>query len=261
MAGKRTAGTLIKSNFDDATRLELEAAHELKVGHAPSSSFTEEELRAVVRKLWTPGDDGRHATAAPETEEAPRPIAKMKGVPNLGPSGKWGGRMRRVTIIKRTDTEAEYAQPVGWDGVIWNMPVGVPVDMPWPYWQSLLHTTMTDAGSDKAVEWVRKKGGRLEKHTTPVTRQTINYIDHGDVPGTEDLPLSYWDFYRREALSNNCFESKHRSVLIQIHNTLKDPLPAAFFRDMRDIDIRIEIAQSLGTDVADTLQSQMYAEA
>lgn len=258
MAGKRTVGTLLQNNFADATRLELEAAHEQKTGTAPSNSFTLEELRQVVQALW-----GEKAVEAPIVKvEAATPISasKTKGVPNLGQSGTWEGRKRRVTILKR-DTKLDYSQPIGWNGSIWNVPVGTPVDMPWPYWESLQNTLSTDYGSDDVVEWVRKPGGRLEKHVTPITTPTINYIDHGDVPGTEDLPTSYYDFYRREALKNNCFEGKHRSVLIAIHNTLKDPLPAAYFRDMRDIDIRIEIAQVLGTDVADSLQGQMYAEA
>lgn len=259
MAGKRTPGTLLKNNFEDATRTELESAHELKTGNPPSHSFTDDELREVVRKLW--GETTAQAPITPAPSATPISALKARGIPNFGQSGKWEGRMRRVTILKRPDCEHEYAQPVGWNGTIWNMLVGVPVDMPWPYWESLRNTESTDAGSEKAVEWVRAKGGRLEKHVTPITKPTINYIDHGDVEGTEDLPTSYWDFYRREAIRTNCFEGKHRSVLITIHNTLKDPLPAAYFRDMRDIDIRIEIAQVLGTDVADSLQGQMYAEA
>lgn len=257
MAGKRTPGTLLKNNFEDATRAELESAHELKTGNTPSNSFTVEELRSVVQAIW-----GETHVQAPLTQAPPTPISapKNKGIPNLGSSGVWEGRKRRVTLLKR-DTKLDYSQPIGWNGSIWNVPVGVAVDMPWPYWESLQHTMTTDNGSDDVVEWVRKPGGRLEKHVTPITTPTIKYIDHGDVEGTEDLPTSYWDFYRREAMKNNCFEGKHRSVLITIHNTLKDPLPAAYFRDMRDIDIRIEIAQVLGTDIADSLQGQMYAEA
>lgn len=261
MAGKRTPGTLIKSAFVDATRLELNDAYKLKTGNDPVDGFSDEELREVVKALWGTTESGRTATMEPVSDEPQTPInqPKLKGIPNLSISGKWGGRMRRVTIIKR-ETEAEYSQPLGWNGVIWNAPVGIPLDMPWPYWESLKNTSSTDYGSEAVAHFVTESGGKAYKVSKPKTTQTIRYMDHGDVEDTQDLATSYWDFFRNEALKNDCFKGKNRSTVIGIHNKLFEPQSMWNFRDMKDHDIRMRIAMCLGSDIESLMENEAYEQ-
>jgi len=260
MAGKRSIGNLLKNNFIDATRAELIDAHTLLLGTAPTESFTDEELRTVVQGSREQRSEPRVATMQPpQPEGEPTPV-KAKGIPNLGTTGKWGGRMRRVTLQKRTDTQEEYCQPVGWNGLIWNVPVGVPVDMPYPWFNSMVNTKLKDEGSDAVSEFVKVPGtkGKVVKVITPTVKDTIPFIDHGDVPGTENLPTSYFDFFTREAKATECFKNKTRSALIGIHNILFEQMPMFAFRDMTNHDIRLKIAMALGGDIEDIMRDEQY---
>ena len=231
----------------------------MKYGKHPEG-LDDEQLRQECRRAFSMNAPIA-ATGTPEPPAVGASPIRPKGIPNLGSTGKWEGRKRLVTIIKRDNTKQDYAQPVGWDGVIWNVPVGVPVEMPWPYWESLKNTKLLDSGSDAVSKWERGQDGRMFKIVTPTLTDTIRHIDHGDVPGTEELPTSYWDFFFHEARKTNCFYGKSRSMLVHVHNILMEPKPMTFYRDMKDDDIRLAIAQSLGTEIENVLQSQMYAEA
>ncbi len=258
MAGKRSIGNLLKNNFIDATRAELIDAHTLLLGTAPAESFTDEELRTVVQGSREQRSEPRVATMEPpQPEGEPTPV-KAKGIPNLGTTGKWGGRMRRVTLQRRTDTQEAYCQPVGWNGLIWNVPVGVPVDMPWPYYESMRNTQLRDDGSDAVSRYERDGKGKVTKIITPTVKDTIPFIDHGDVPGTENLPTSYFDFFTREAKATECFKNKTRSALIGIHNILFEQMPMFAFRDMTNHDIRLKIAMALGGDIEDIMRDEQY---
>lgn len=265
MARPRTVGTLIKNEFADATRHEMESAYDMKFGHDPSNSLTDDELRVELIKAYTSAD-GRISTVKPPTahDQTAEPIAtspRNNRVPNLSNTGKWEGRMRRVTFLQQDGSKKQEVQSVGWNGIIWNIPLNTPVDMPWPYWESAQHTGIKDEGSEAVTKWVNTPDGRLEKHVTPVTRATVRWVDHGDTPGTEDLPKDYVDFFRREAEKTNCFSGFNRSGLVMVYNKLHDAQPMWYFRDMRDEDIRMKIAMTLGTDIETILQDQLYAEA
>lgn len=254
MAGLRSVAKLMQNDFEDATRKELEKVYEDRSGTPAPQSLSDDELRASVRRIW--------GTAQPSYKnkvESVESTPKAKGLPNLSSTGKWEGRMRRVTIIKRDNTQADYAQPVGWNGLIWNVPVGVPVDMPWPYYESVKNTLLWDTGSDAVSEYVRDKGGRVSKIVTPTATETIRLVDHGDVPGTEDLPTSYYHHFMREALRSSGFEGYKRAKLIAIRQILKETEPVTFFRDMTDYDIRLEIAVVLGPQVEEILMNEQFA--
>lgn len=246
----------MQNDFEDATRNELAKVYEDKSGTPAPTSLTDEELRNSVRTMWG-AKEPSYQNAVQSVESTP----KAKGLPNLSSTGKWEGRMRRVTIIKRDNCQHNYAQPVGWNGLIWNVPVGEPVDMPWPYYESVKNTLLWDTGSDAVSEYVRDKGGRVSKVITPTASETIRIVDHGDVPGTEHLPTSYFDHFLREAMATQGFFGYKRAKLIAIRQILKETEPVTFFRDMTDYDIRLEIAVVLGPEVEDILMNEQFAEA
>lgn len=257
MANRRSIGNLLKNNFADAARSEMDAAHDLKFAAEDRVALSDEDLRAKLRKAFL---GSQHPGAS---EPTPRNLAlgNLNKVPNLRSTGQWDGRMRLVTFNQQHGSPLQEVQPVGWDGVIWNIPLGQAVQMPYPYWRSAQNTLSTDHGSDAVTQWEKTRDGRLVKVTTPKTTPTLNYVDHGDVPGTEDLPEDYVDFFQREAKRTNLFKGYKRPVLFGIYNTLMPPLPMSAFRDMSDDDIRVDIAQTLGTEYVTMLQNEMYAEA
>jgi hypothetical protein len=259
MAGLRSIGTLLITKFEDATRKEMDKAYEQKFQIDAPPSLTDAELRHELVKAYN--------VVAPQEREAPAtPIShgqapKGMKMPQLNATGRWDGRMRRVTFLPQDGSKKQETQPVGWDGIIWVIKLGEPVDMPWPFWEAARNTILKDDGSEEVSKWHHTPDGRLEKHITPSYRKTVNYIDHGDVPGTEDLPIGYADFFHREAVKTQCFKTFNRAALVMVFNKLHEPQPMWYFRDMRDDDIRMRIAMTLGTDVESVLQDTMYEEA
>lgn len=262
---------LIDSNFEGASDYELNKAHEIKF-NTSAPVMDSGELRAKLVKAFKPDEEGAVTTAQPPSSGDKRPPQRIGGgkVPNLKPSGRWEGRMRRVTIHKSDEKSGSGAYTVGWEGHLWRIAYEQTVDMPWPYWQSLLNTDFIDDRSEAVTKWEHDQEGRLICTRTSRRLRTVRYTDHGDVPGTEELPESYADFYRREALRTNCFAGFQRAALMMIHNTLREPrgkhyneeaFNAAFFRDMKDIDIRIRIAEALGPDIESIMTDESYAVA
>jgi hypothetical protein len=271
---KRTIGALLKMKFATATREEMNDAYADKFGSAPSSNLTDDDVRTELVRAYglakatidPPGTDQPAQTPIVTGVAKKTPIG---AIPNLGPTGKWGGRTRLVTFFPMSDKQE--TQPLGLNGVTWYAPLNVQLEVPWGYWASAQGCKHWDTGSDAVTEWVKTKDGRLEKHCTPKAVETIRYTDHGDKPGTEDLPISYADFFQRKARETQMFSSFPRPVLTMIHDMLEIPRRnmdgssvepgMAFFRDMRDEDIRVKIAQTLGPEFEEMLQNQMWEAA
>lgn len=269
---KRTIGTNIKSGFANASREEMDEAYAAKFGSTPSANLTDEAIRAELVKAYAPspvppGHDD--PIPAPIHAGVPKQTALGK-IPNLRVSGPWEGRCRKMIFRKNMQSKysGEPAQSLGWNGHIWPVPLNVEVKVPWPYYQSAINTKLWDNGSDEVTEWVRTKDKRLEKHVTPKAIETIDYSDLGDWPGTENLPIDYVDFFQRKARETQMFKGFGRPVLIMIHGILEvprrnmsgtaPPEGMAFFRDMRDEDIRIAIAEFLGTPYVNMLQDELW---
>lgn len=258
---KRTIGVLLKTRFAGATREEMSKVYEEKMGVAPAPSLTDDEVRAELvlafglAKATMEPPHSDDAVAAPIIAGVPKKTP-LGAIPNLGQTGKWGGRKRLVTFHKMSDKQE--VQPLGWNGLIWYAPLGQRLEVPWPYWYAAQNCKLWDTGSDDVTRWVKTRDGRLEKHVTPVAKDTIRYEDHGDVPGTEDLPIDYLDFFRRKAEETKMFAGFGRALLVMIFNYLHEPQPMWYFRDMRDEDVRIRIAQTLGTPFEQMLQNELW---
>lgn len=273
---KRTIGTLIKTQFATASREEMNEAYTTKFNGTAPPSFSDDELRAELVKAYAPSPvpPGHYdPVPSPIAAGVPKAPAGLGKIPNLRVSGPWEGRARKMIFRKNMQSKysGEPAQSLGWNGNIWPVPLNVEVKVPWPYYQSAINTKLWDNGSDDVTEWVRTKDKRLEKHVTPKAIDTIDYSDLGDWPGTEDLPIDYVDFFQRKARETQMFKGFGRPVLIMIHNILEvprrnmsgqaPPEGMAFFRDMRDEDIRIAIAEFLGTPYVEMLQNELWEAA
>ena len=261
---------LRSTGFEDASRYELDKAFELKFGRVPPKNQDDFSLRDELVKAWTVAEGEDDPTAQPLPTSLPKPptaaaLAKVFGkLPNLKSTGKWDGRARRVTIHKTDQMSKSTGYKVGYEGILWTIAYDKTVDMPWPYWQSLKNTDLLDDCSEEVTEWVKTEDGRMEAHRTPRWIRTVNFTDHGDVPGTENLPEDFSMFFRSEAKKTKCFEGFSRAALTMIHNILIEPrnkpFNAEYFGKMEDIDIRIAIAQVLGPSVEELLMNEVYAE-
>lgn len=268
MARKFNLATLVSTQFADATREEMNTAYEIKF-NTTSPIISDDELRERLIAAYTPDEQGDAPTLQPPTAGDTTPKQRVGGnrIPNLRPTGKWEGRMRRVTIHKTDENTQSGAKRIGWEGILWTIAFDTPVDMPWPYWQSLINTDFIDDRSDNVTKWVRDETGKLSCERTSRAIKTVRYTDHGDVPGTEHLPEDYVSYFRSEALRTNCFNGFPRAALMMVHNILLEPagdvraFNALYFRDLQDVDLRIKIAGALGPQVEDIMNNVVYAEA
>lgn len=275
MSRKFNLATLVQTQFSEASREEMDKAYEIKKGHA-SPMIDDEALRVALVAMYQPDETGEirtmHPPASRDTTPGRAAVQKAAGrIPNLRPTGKWEGRMRRVTLRKFSENSPDYAVTLGWEGVKWTPPMDVPVDMPWPYWQSLYETDFIDDRSDAVTKWPRdEETGKISCIRTSRRLKTQRYEDHGDVPGTEDLPRDYAEFFQREAKRTHCFRDYSRSALMTIHNILVEPygktatgtavvFDTAYFQHMSVLDIRIAIAKPLGPEVVAIMDEESFA--
>lgn len=261
MANKFDLEALKASNFVDAPRTHVEKAYLLLTGEEESSITGRdlEELRATCQKLNTL-DAIRQSSPPPEEPKK----AVVGRIPNLGTSGKWEGRMRRVMVVNPDPESEKKTVTVVWEGKPWDFKYGDTVDMPWPYWNALKDAKVRDESSVNVVDWERDKKGRLKRVVTPVERPAHNYQDYGDVPGTEDLPESYFDFFRRRALATDCFRELKIPMLLMIYERLFDgpPVDSRYNPVQLDaITLRLRIAQRLGPDMTTLVNTEMFEAA
>lgn len=248
-------------NFDGAARTHVEKAYLLLTGEPEESIAGRdvEDLRATCREL-SKLSEIRQSSPLPEEPKK----AVVGRIPNLSPSGKWEGRMRRVTVINPDPKSEKKTVSLAWEGKPWDFAYGETVDMPWPYWSALKDAVYRDDRSVEVTEWERDKKGRISKVVTPVEYPVHNYQDMGDVPGTENLPESYFDFFRKRALDTDCFRELKIPMLLMIYERLFDgpPVDSRYNPVQLDaITLRLRIAQRLGPDLTTLVNSEMFEAA
>lgn len=276
MSRKFNLATLVQTQFSEASREEMDKAYEIKKGHA-SPMIDDEALRVELVAMYQPDETGEIRTMEPPAsrDTTPGRAVEQRAIghmPNLRPTGKWEGRKRRVTIHKFSESSPDYAVTLGFNGEKWSPPMNVPVDMPWGYWQSLLNTDFIDDRSDAVTKWPRdEETGKISCVRTSRRIKTQRYTDHGDVPGTENLPRDYSEFFQREAKRTNCFRGYSRSALMTIHNILIEPygktatgtavvFDTAYFQHMSNLDLRIKIANPLGPEVVAIMETESFEQ-
>lgn len=259
MANKFDLDALKASNYVGAPRTHIEKAYLLETGDAPESIVGRdiEELRTSLQKLNKL--NGIREMSPPPPEEPKK--AMVGRIPNLGPSGKWEGRMRRVKILNPDKNSEKKTVSLAWEGRPWDVLYDTVVDMPWPYWCQLKDAVQRDESSVDVVEWVKDKKGRLSKIVTPVEYPVHNYQDLGDVPGTEDLPESYFDFFKRRAAATDCFRDLRIPMLLLIYERLYDGPPVDRRYNPVQLDaitLRLRIAERLGPEFVTQLNTEMF---
>lgn len=249
--------------FATASRELMERAYAQMYGFHPDEMLSDEQLRSEL--LQTAKLQQIQASAPPMDEQ----VDRLTRIPNLGPNGKWGGRKRRVVVRKRDPSDAAETFGLGWEGHAWTVrfcdqeqPY---IDMPWPYWQALNDAVIVDDRSDKARKFVREENGDIPRSIVkPVRTQLYVFEDLGDTPGTEHLPTGYIEFFSKEARKTSVFKDASPAVLLLIYSKLYDGPPLDPRNQWRPVQLttpqlRMRIAETLGTEFVDIVNSEIYA--
>jgi hypothetical protein len=270
------------ARFEGYPRAHLNKAHEMFVGFIPEAGLPDEDvIEALCRACNVPrtqaGGPQRPPGSQPSALTSPEAKAAMKAstpqiarigrIPNLSPQGVWEGRMRRVQFGP-TGTAAETIT-LGWDAQArWAIKVPDIVDLPWPYWCRVRDSVSVDTLSTKARKWVRDEETeqlvtvtKIDKKTglPGIRRNVYNYVDQGDVPGTEHLPTGYFEFFQEQARATAMFKGFGRQSLIMVHGKLRDGTPSSFYEKRDSIDLRYRIAEVLGPFAVDLMNEEVYA--
>lgn len=233
-----------RAGFKDLDREQLKSAAEMMgIEYAPQTN--NETLRAKLREAIGTVDGPLPATDVQEIRQAipPRGALVIAATPpNLTPSGRWGGRYRRVRLV-RTDYYKNFIGfPISWEGAQKYFHFETEVDMAWPYYEALRNMRETTI-----IKTLSADGRRAE--TREVTNQVLPFSDLGDTPGTESLPISMADYVQRLAASNANFASTERRDLIRVLRWLYGTRANAMARDLTNDEVRDRILTFIGVDI------------
>lgn len=253
---KLDLSALKADGFIHANRATLNRAHESLFGYFPEKEESIEAVRAAcIREAGAPTTP----TSLPPViaDVAVTAVERKAGrIPNLTPYGKWEGRARRITLYKVADTSPnEKAVRLGWEGKTWDVKLGEPVDAPIPYWEVAKNAIKRDFTNFFETD---RRTGVLQCTREDVEMPVFSIVDHGDVPGTENLPDSYMHYFQAEARKNTVFKNLGRPMLIRIMHHLHGQLPADYFDGKDQVTIRMMIARSLGPEFDEVINAELY---
>lgn len=259
-----------KSNFvGDWTLDQLSRAYSETFGVSPEMGMTEDEIRA---ELQADNKLVEISATAPKLEvvsdSAPEGTINVRKIPQLGPHGKWEGRMRRATVVNTQENPMPgVAISLGWEGVTWVIEYDKSYDMPWPFWNALNSAVIRDEHSVNVRSWVPKgEDGQGEMRITRperVERKRYKILDEGDVPGTENKPECYKQYFEAEARRTNVFEKATQAVLLRIYSILYSGPPVDPRNQYRPVQLnpdqlRFAIAEALHPELVDLVSNQQY---
>lgn len=270
---KFNLAALRNTGFEDAPRAHLLKAYALLAGDEADEHISDAELAAECRRMT--GTTTR-ADEASEAGEEPIPageigaaapnvvnVGRIAGIPRLGPETfpEWDGRKRRVQFAALS-SEQQKTIKLGWDArSSWVLEVPGVYDMPWPYWECLKNMYVIDDRSDKVRKWHRDdESGKLYAVTKPTRRPVYQYVDLGDVPGTEDLPTCYFEWAQREAMRTQVWRGYGRPALMRLYRLMRDDPGSAFFEKKTNVDIRVALATILGPQYLAIMDAEVYDE-
>lgn len=256
-------------NFKINDRGHLAKAQNILLGYEPYDIDTIAVIRTRLQDAV--GNVPRATEEATETTvsnvtaigSAKTQPVSLRRLPNLygNGNGKWEGRMRRVKFIPRDRKEGEQVITARWEELKQDVIADQITDMPWPLYMNFSQAEDREYEKVHTLEPSGKYKGRLI--TTEIERSTpkYNYIDLGDVPGTEDLPESFYDYFCKLAKQTRMFLNIARPLLLKVHGILYEVRPMTAFLGVTDQDIRVEIAVRLGPDYEEMMQAELYGEA
>lgn len=227
-----------KTGFTNLSREELVEAAEA-LGVDVPKGIRSERLAADLREATGYVETTLSAEERKEVRAQSAPDAKgERAVPNLGPTGRWGGRWRRVTLNRPKEMEDYVAFPLGWEGSAQKYyHFGVEVDMPWPHYQALKNM--------KNVRIVKKENEPAREIVTP----RIPFSDHGDTPGTSHLPCDMREFVQGIAERDDNFKGYDKAKLIRVARLLHGPIAHTRYRDWEVDALRDNLLTFLGVDI------------
>lgn len=114
---------------------------------------------------------------------------------NLTPSGKWGGRRRRIVVPRPASaTKSERAMPIGWNGkATYWLPYNEPVAVPYPIYNILKQLTIR-----RPIQKTVDGPGETKEITTAWEFDPFPMTDFGDDPSTAHLPCSLTEWYQEK---------------------------------------------------------------
>lgn len=265
--------TLKATNFATNDKRHLAKAHLVLLGYEPDENETIDDIRFRCQEVT---NVPRASTTEPveSAQESQKVVTNvvegkfqqppsLRKLPNLfgNGNGKWEGRMRRVVFQPRSTTEGDQVITARWEELKQDLIAGVPTDMPWPLYMNVLNAEDIHFEKVHDLEKTGKYKGRLI--TTEVETKSKKYLiqDLGDVPGTEHLPESFYDYFCKIAKQTNMFRNVARPLLLKVHGILYEIRSMKDFLGVTDQDIRVEIAMRLGPQFEEMMQSELYGEA
>lgn len=232
-----------RAGFVDLNRDQLkQAADMLGVEFAPQTN--DKTLRAKLREAIGTVDDVLDAETVNliRQESQPKAVSLTSTPPNLGASGRWSGRYRRIRLV-RTDSYKNFnAFPICWEGVQKYFHFDTELDMPFPYYEALKNMRETTI-----IKKLSADGRQVE--TREVTNQVLPFSDMGDTPGTEDLPRSMVEYVQWLARGHGFFKSTERRDLVRIMRWLHGPQANVSTKDQTDDEIRDDLLTFIGVDI------------
>lgn len=232
-----------RAGFVDLSRDELKQAAEI-AGVEYAAQTNNDTLRKKLREAIGTVDTTLPAAdvKAIRVSASGKKLSLSAPPPVLGPSGRWGGRYRRVRLVKTEQYKKFNAFPVTWEGVTKYFSFDTNVDMAWPYYCALANMRETSITQD-----LDESGHNSVR--TETTTQVVPFSDLGDTPGTEGLPIDMRNYVQDLARDNGNFEHASRRDLMRVLRMLHGPSANITAKDLTDDDIRDAILGFIGVDV------------
>jgi hypothetical protein len=189
-----------------------------------------------------------------------QPLALTK-LPNLTGNGRWDGRMRRITYIKSDPNSSEDVVTPRWEMVKQDCVTGKQIDLIWPLYQNLLAAVDLKLEKDFEYEKTGKWKGRLIVNERTIATQKYTILDHGDVPGTEDKPSDYNEYFQMVARETCVFRNVTRALIMKVHAILFGVVPITELQGVSDQDLRLKIAVRMGPEFEDMMSAELFGTA
>lgn len=230
-----------RTGFQDLEREDLKtAADMLGVDFAPQTNNDTLRKKLCDAIGMVEGTMSSQEVASVKRELPPPSL--HANPPNLGPSGRWGGRYRRVRLVKTDYYKNFIAFPVSWEGQIKYFHFDTEVDMPWPYFIALSNMVETHIHKRLSADGRRVESSETKHHAVP-------FSDLGDVPGTERLPRSMVEYVRSVADAHKHFAEADRRTLVRVMRWLHGARANVMVKDMSDDEIRDSLLMFVGVDI------------
>ena len=212
----------IADRFQSNTRDELEAfAEVMEIKCHPN--LKDENLRdRILDKLNMKLEAGQTVEVSADPNARPFEVRPPEDYTNkdinalmrlnLTPNGRWQGRRRRVSVPKPESMKGQAAHPWSWGRHQVMVPWNSPVDVPWPIFEQMKNTGYFEIEQERTTD--RKGTPKIINHR--VQKMRFSFADHGDSPGTESLPKSQKDQFRRVAEATDYFQGWSKTQLARL---------------------------------------------